>query len=146
MKLYTRWIDDIRLQLAFHDKIPSLTFVHNWFIEFFLRPTKLTDHLRELCLSKVTTEVNVSTVRLMIETDKKNDLPTHLDKLRAKSDFYQLNFHDSSACVVTTGLQAFMGCPGGDGSLYFKEPLFVRLCGVLMAKRQRTKSDVTQPL
>ncbi|GBP93400.1 hypothetical protein EVAR_70361_1 [Eumeta japonica] len=63
-----------RLWLAFHDEAPSLATVYNWFNEFKRGCINLIDDLRERRPSMATTEGNItdiSTVRLMIETDKR---------------------------------------------------------------------------
>ncbi|GBP58192.1 hypothetical protein EVAR_87769_1 [Eumeta japonica] len=70
-----------RLRLTFYDETPSLSAVYNWFNEFKLDHTNLTDDRREGCLSTVTTDDNVSAVRFLIEADK-SDLPVDADKLR----------------------------------------------------------------
>ncbi|GBP42144.1 hypothetical protein EVAR_21149_1 [Eumeta japonica] len=57
------------LKFAFHDEAPSLATVYNWSNKF--KRINLIDGLREGYPSTATTENNNSTVRLLIETDKR---------------------------------------------------------------------------
>ncbi|GBP43472.1 hypothetical protein EVAR_16046_1 [Eumeta japonica] len=93
-----------RLRLAFHDESPSLATIYKWLDEFKRGSTDLTDNMCEGCYSVGTTEDNISAVRLMTKTDKKNDRPADSGKLKhiGISQVYKILYEHLAARKLRT--------------------------------------------